>query len=57
MSVKRGSILSLAGSESILRSHTPLKIKGVKATIEKKGEWYVVKFPTEKSKRYEFVAK
>lgn len=55
--VDRGSILSLAGSECILRSHTPLKIKGVKATTEKVGDWYVVKFPTEKSKRYEFVVK
>lgn len=55
--IDRGSILSLAGSECILRSHTPLKIKGVKATTEKVGDWYVVKFPTEKSKRYEFVAK
>ena len=55
--IERGSILSLAGSECILRSHTPLKIKGVKATTEKVGDWYVVKFPTEKSKRYEIIAK
>ena len=55
--IDRASILSLAGSESILRSHTPLKIKGVKATTEKVGEWYVVKFPTEKDRRYEILAK
>ena len=55
--IERGSILSLAGSECTLRSRTPLKIKGVKATTEKVGDWYVVKFPTEKSKRYEFVVK
>ena len=55
--VKRGSILSLAGSECTLRSRTPLKVKGVEATTEKKGEWYVVKFPTEKNRRYEIIAK
>ena len=55
--VKRGSILSLAGSECILRSRTPLKVKGIEVAAEKIGDWYIVKFATEKNKRYEFVAK
>ena len=55
--VKRGSILSLAGSECILRSRTPLKVKGIEVAAEKIGDWYVIKFATEKNKRYEFVAK
>lgn len=55
--VKSGSILSIAGCECTLRSRTPLKIKGAKATTEKVGEWYLIKFATEKNKRYEFVAK
>ena len=55
--VQKGSILSLAGCECTLRSRTPLKIKGIEVAAEKVGDWYVVKFPTEKNKRYEFVAK
>ena len=33
-----------------------MKIKGEKVTAEKEGEWYVLKFATEKSKRYEILA-
>lgn len=55
--VQRGSILSLAGSECTLRSRTPLKVNGAEVTSEKVGDWYVVKFSTEKGKRYEIVAK
>lgn len=51
--VKRGSILSLTGNECTLRSRTPLKVKGVEAATEKVGDWYVIKFATEKGKRYE----
>ena len=55
--VQKGSILSLAGCECTLRSRTPLKIKGIEVAAEKVGDWYVVKFPTEKGQRYEFAAK
>ena len=55
--VQKGSILSLAGCGCTLRSRTPLKIKGIEVAAEKVGDWYVVKFPTEKGQRYEFAAK
>jgi alpha-L-fucosidase 2 len=50
--VKSGSILSIAGGECTLRSRTPLKIKGAKATTKKVGEWYLIKFATIVGGRY-----
>lgn len=50
--VKSGSILSIAGCECTLRSRTPLKIKGAKATTKKVGEWYLIKFATIVGGRY-----
>jgi alpha-L-fucosidase 2 len=55
--VESGSVLSLAGRECTLRSRTPLKVSGVKAKSEKVGDWYVIKFATQKGKRYKFAAK
>ena len=55
--VQKGSILSLVGGKCTLRSHTPLKIKGVKAEQKRAGDWFVTEFATAKGTKYEFVAK
>lgn len=55
--VQKGSILSLAGEKCILRSHTPLKVKGVKSECKRADDWYIVEFATTKGKRYEISLK
>lgn len=56
-SVQSGSILSLAGKKCTLRSYMPLKVKGIKYSQKKVGEWYLTEFATTKGKRYHFSAR
>ncbi len=50
--VVEGEILSAVGKRCVLRTLSPVTVKGVKATAKKVGRYYVVEFDTVKGKRY-----
>lgn len=52
--IASGRVVSLAGGHCTLRTLTPVKIKGAKATYSQSGRYYVAEFDTEKGKEYRF---
>jgi alpha-L-fucosidase 2 len=50
------AIKSLAGGICKLRTSVPVKITGVKTTIQKDGSYFITSFPSTKGKVYEVIA-
>ena len=47
-----GEILSLAGQRCVIRTASPIQVRGAKSVAKKVGVYYVVEFDTVKGKRY-----
>ena len=54
--VTKGEILSKAGTDCHLRSHTPFKVFGIQQSAQKVGDWYELSFPTQEGQSYRIQA-
>lgn len=52
--VASGRIVSLAGQHCVLRTLTPVKVKGADVNYSQSGRYYITEFDTEKGKEYRF---
>ncbi len=52
--VASGRIVSLAGKHCVLRTLTPIKVRGAEVKYSKSGRYYIAEFDTEKGREYNF---
>lgn len=52
--VAGGRVVSLAGQHCVLRTLTPVEVKGAEAKYSQSGRYYVAEFDTERGKVYQF---